>query len=188
MTSTPTSFPKWKPRWWLWPLVPFAFIVGVVGLLFFSMMVIVVAPFEMIVGWRQERRETRKLRDDGRLISLTNAIDQFSLGNREFIAEFGKGIGRIWLVCVRPSDREMFAALPKYATLKSDPRGTLMALEKIDKATVSGLISYLQNAALVTISSKELTDLPEEIRDSMRVVCMWDELSPSRQLSEQTSK
>jgi len=170
-------------RFLRWLFLPFGVVIGSVVLFALLLM----TPFAMIVGWRQERRETRKLRDDGRLIPLVDAIDQFSMGNRELIAEFGKGIGRVWLVRVQPSDREMFAVLPTYASFRSDPRGALTALEEIDKAGLSGLTSYLQNAALVNISSKELTDLPEEIRDAMRVICMWNELSPSMQLSEQTS-
>ena len=180
MNAIPVQERERRLRRLRWVLLPIGFVLGLPILIVMLLMI----PFAMLVGWRHERRATRKLRDEGRLVSLDEAVRQYSLGDREFVAELGKGIGPIWLVEVPPNARNLFDLLPTYETLKADARSTMLSSRTVDEDKLAQLVPFLQNAARVEVSAKDFFELPEQVRTSMRIVSMWGGVSPTSLLDE----
>jgi hypothetical protein len=183
--STSPAASDLSKKWWLWPLVPFAFAGAAVGILTIFIIVAVVAPFAMIAERRKRKLAKRKLVEEGRYIDLNEAMDRYALGSYLFIAELTKNDKNIWLIPVSSEDYECFAALPTYHEFKIDTRSVVENLLKLDQDTMSKLVPSLQKAIRIEASLEQLLDESSELVDSVSMLYVLQRESPTKCLYEQ---
>jgi hypothetical protein len=188
MTSTPVSRPDWRRRWWLWPLLPFAFLGAVIGFLFILIMAAVIAPIAKVSSWRRWRRAKKKLVEEGRYIDLSDAKARYVQGGYLFLVEFTKNDKNVWLIPLSPTDCEDFAALPTYREFEADPRSVVGKLFRMDQIAMSKLVPGLRRAVRVRASLDQLVDNSIELKESIRVLQILQLESPSALLYESCAK
>jgi hypothetical protein len=188
MTSTPISRSDWRRPWWLWLLLPFAFLGAVIGFLFILIMAAVIVPIAKVSSWRRWQRAKKKLVAEGRYIDLSDAKGRYVRGGYQFLVEFTKDDKNVWLIPLSPTDCEDFAALPTYREFEVDPRSVVGELFRMDQNAMSKLVPGLRRAIRVRASLDQLVDGSIELKDSIRVLQILQSESPSTLLYESCAK
>jgi hypothetical protein len=165
--------------WWWWLLLPIILPLA----LFFGVLIMlsmaVILPIAMVKERRLRRREDLKLRSDGRVCTLHDAILSLGADDR-LVAELGKNdIARVWMVRLTPHEWDFLRVLPTVEEFEQNKRAACERLDAVDNETFGSVIPALRNAVRVEASLAEVKSLPIDIRRSTKVIGWWQDASPS---------
>jgi hypothetical protein len=136
-------------------------------------------PFAMFSGWRSNRRADQKLKAEGRLIDWSDALLERSAGSSDLLVEITpKKIGSDWLVRLSPESRTLFELYPTYSDFEVDSKRVWKNYEKEDE-NFKQLIPHMLIAKRIDTTAEAIAVWDKELKDSARVVTVFDEESPS---------
>lgn len=168
-----------RKRWWLWPLVPLAFLASVFGMVAFFVLIAICWPYLWLKSWREQAAIGRKLVSEHRAISWADALKAIREVENQLVVEIGpKGPGSMWLVELSVSSNNDLLACPTYAELETDPRAAWETCMTIDHASPQ-LVTYLRAAKRIEDPPSNLSELDSELKASIRVLTVFNEASPS---------
>jgi hypothetical protein len=179
MASTSAARTDIGRKWWLWPFVPFVLLASGFGILVFIALMGVAWPFMMIRVRREQRKIKRKLNAERRLVSWDDAVLARDEG-KNLVLEFApKAFGSMWLFELSPEARETLIACPTYLSWEADPRSAIESCMDIDKSRLALLEPYSQVAKRIEDRPVNLSDLDEPTKDSIRILPVFCEVSPT---------
>lgn len=177
-----------RTKWWQWPfiivLAPFAFAAGLFGFAVFFGMIAVCWPFWALQSRRERRHVERKLTEEGRFIRWDDAIARCGADGTGIALELGpKAFGSMWLVELPPEAHASFVMYPTYARWGSDPRGVWTACMELEKSSPQ-LVANMHFAKRIENPPENLDDLDVATKDSIRIITVFNDASPSALLSQ----
>jgi hypothetical protein len=172
-----TSTPHGRPWWWL-VLLPIIIPAFVFSFLMLLLGMAVIVPGALISGWRSNRCAEQKLKDEGRLIDWEGANVERGADNSALLVEITpKKVGNAWLVKLSPETRTLFESYPTYSEFEVDSRSVWEKYEKEDE-NFKQLIPHMLTAKRLDTTPEAIAVWDKELKDSARVVTVFDAESP----------
>lgn len=170
-----------RALWWRWLVLPFSFAIFLISAVPPLLFLAIAIPIAEVRGWRQNRRITQRLQADGREIDWSDALSRFQSGGHQFLMELCKSDKqhKLWLVPLSPSESESFSILPTYRQFDANARDAIGTLTKLDQHSLERLVPALKEAIRVKNSSSYVRDAIIRFKDSMRIILVWQKVSPS---------